>query len=545
MRTRYGIIATFLALSLGIFGVGCDSSTDNGELVASFEVETTNSTANFRDRSRYPDGEIESRTWEFGDGETANGQGVEHTYDEPGTYTVTLTVEGADGTTQSTSRDVSIGTQRFEVVVENTGPLLPLTKNGTFRQDGAFDSEIDPGEEAEFAFTVGPEELPETGTAFSFASRFDPSTDAFYAFRPEGIPLFDESGTPRGLDGPVSVTDNIRLWDAGTENAGDKIVEITDDNDDGTLEEDGTTYPAVSDVVEVTIEGQEDQRSGGYEFTVTIQNISDQTGATAENGDPIELSRGTYAAHFDRVPGGDPDDNPEDDVRYPGFITLDDSTASAGLATLAQNGNPADHDAELDAAQGISVPLSPGAFAAHSDAIQPFSLNREASEGIERIAEDGLPATLAETLGEADAVTDGGTFGNGPLPPTPTDAENEQITFTVNASPPSKEAPGDRLSIVTMHVQSNDYFYAFKPAGLPLFDDNGDPIDGTQTAELSLYDARTEADQELGVGINQAPRQPSSDAGPSQDGTVDRLTSNIGASPLTDVIEVTVTPVSQ
>ncbi|WP_263787406.1 PKD domain-containing protein [Salinibacter grassmerensis] len=542
MRTRYSILSTLLVLSLSIFAVGCDSSNEDGDLVASFEVETNNSTVNLRDRSRYPGGEIDSRTWELGDGATAEGQGVEYTYDEPGTYTVELTTEGTDGTTNSTTREVSIGTQRFEVTIENVGQIaapgdstLPITKSGTF---GGM-SPIGSGDTETFRFSVGAEELPGTGMALSFASRHIPSDDAddaFYAFRPEGIPLFRESGAPLGQDGPVSVTDSVRLWDAGTEAPDDQIVEITDDNGDGMLEEEGVQYPATSDVISVSIESKEDPvsagGSGGYEFTVTVENVADPS----QN---IELSPGTYAAHFDQTPAADPSDvSPEEDVRYPGFIGLEDSTASTGLADLAQNGDPSAHATELDGATGITVPLSPGAVATHSDDIQPFRLTRAAYGGIESLAEDGNPGTLVETLGGASAVTDGASFGGGPLLPT------KEVTFIVDADTPGDDYPGDRLSIATMHIQSNDYFYAFDPAGLPLFKENGDPINRNVTDALSLYDAHTESDQEPGVGVNQAPRQSGANTGPSESGTVERVASDIEDTPLFDVIEVTVTPVS-
>ena len=565
MNTRYSL---FLAAILagGLFLAGCDSGGADGELVASFErVRTGDLTIQLQDRSRNPGGSISSRSWDFGDGTTGSGANPTHTYESQGTYTVTLTVEGDGGESVSTSRDISVGvpgTQQFEVTITNTGEVLPITKSDRFGGGPA-----GPGSAFTFDVTVGPEELPGTGTALSFATMFIQSNDAFYAFAPGGVPLYDGTGSPIGQDGPVDVTDAVGLWDAGTEvdqtpgtgsnqppesggpDEGGQIVQITDRDDDGLLEDpqpsgDPLEYPAVEDVIEVTVESREDPDSGGFEFTVTVANVSDESGATA-NGEPIALSPGTYAAHFDRVPGGDPEENPEDDVRYPGFIGATDSTASPGLEALAEDGSPGDHADELGALTGITVPLSPGAFAAHSDAIQPFSLNREASDGLEDIAEDGSPGTLAETLGGSDAVTDGGTFGGGPLPPV---AEGDtSITFTVFAAEPDLEedVPGDRLSIATMHIQSNDFFYAFDPAGLPLFDDGGEPISGDVTGALSLYDARTEQNQENGVGINQAPRQPGPDTGPSESGPVERITDEFDGSPLLDVIEVTVTPVSQ
>jgi len=556
MRTRYPLFLAAL-LAGALFVVGCDSGGADGELVASFEqVQTGDLSIQVQDRSRNPGGSISSRSWDFGDGTTGSGANPTHTYESQGTYTVTLTVEGNDGQTTSTSREISVGvpgTQQFEVTIENTGDVLPITKSGRFGQGGGpfGGGGIEPGEEAEFDFTVGPEELPGSGSVLSMAAMFEQSNDAFFAFDPSGIALFKSGGSPVGQDGPVDVTDQVRLWDAGTvadTEAGsveERILPITDLDDDGLLEDpqsdtDTLEYPAVSDVIkvtltEVTFEDEGESESGGFEFTVTVENVSDESGAQF-NGEEISISPGSFAAHFDQVPGGG-------DVTYPGHLVPEgDSTASDGLAVLAEEGDPEDHVDELEDVTGITVPLSSGAFAAHSDAIQPFSLNREASDGLESLAEDGAPETLAETLGEAGAVTDGGTFGG----TAPTLGEDtDAVTFTVFAAEPGEERPGDRLSIATMHTQSNDFFYAFEPAGLPLFDETGDPISGTVTDELSLYDANTEQDQEPGVGVNQALRQPGPDTGPAESDPVERVTRSLSGNQLLDVIEVTVTPVTQ
>ncbi len=40
-----------------------------------------------------------------------------------------------------------------------------------------------------------------------------------------------------------------------------------------------------------------------------------------------------------------------------------------------------------------------------------------------------------------------------------------EVTYIVDM-----DTSGDRVLVSIMHIQSNDYFYALDPAGLPLFD---------------------------------------------------------------------------
>ncbi len=54
------------------------------------------------------DGSISSYEWDFGDGGTGTGQNIVHSYDDNGTYTVTLTVTDNHGATNSTSTDIEI-----------------------------------------------------------------------------------------------------------------------------------------------------------------------------------------------------------------------------------------------------------------------------------------------------------------------------------------------------------------------------------------------------------------------------------------------------
>ncbi|MDH2428942.1 LamG-like jellyroll fold domain-containing protein [Sphaerisporangium sp. TRM90804] len=51
---------------------------------------------------------IGSHTWSYGDGATGAGATAQHTYAQAGTYTITLTVTGADGRTDVTTRQVTV-----------------------------------------------------------------------------------------------------------------------------------------------------------------------------------------------------------------------------------------------------------------------------------------------------------------------------------------------------------------------------------------------------------------------------------------------------
>lgn len=68
-------------------------------------------------------------------------------------------------------------------------------------------------------------------------------------------------------------------------------------------------------------------------------------------------------------------------------------------------------------------------------------------------------------------------------------------------------APGERLSFATMLVQSNDWFISPLETGVSLYDADGVPLHGDITDQLYVVDAGTEADQPLGEGVDQAPRQ--------------------------------------
>ena len=161
--------------------------------------------------------------------------------------------------------------------------------------------------------------------------------------------------------------------------------------------------------------------------------------------------------------------------------------------------------------------LSPGAWVLHSDSAPLFSNGEEdRGEGLEMLAEDGDPTMLAASLraqGLQAGVFDRPVCADTVRPLGPL----EFYEFEVTATP---ETP--YLSFATMLVQSNDLFLAPTGSGIPLFDEDGEPIDAQfVTDKLSLWDAGTEANEMPGEGANQAPRQSSSNTGPQdEDATV-------------------------
>ena len=454
--------------------------------------------------------------------------------------------------------------ETFTVEIENVGAAAPVLKSGAFTTPvgASGPAPIMDGESYEITFTAGPNEIPNSGMKLSLATMFIQSNDLYYAFEPGGLSLFNNDGTPIGQNGAVDVTDQVGLYDAGTEgdqtpgsgtdqaprqsslNTGPSgegtVAEVTDADGDGRLENDGFSYPATEDVVEVTVESTADSESGGYAFTVTITNVG-----TTVNGAPIPLSPGSYAVHWDQTPGGD-------DVTYPGHPP--GAQAGGGIEAIAEDGRPAgalppdtgtpagNHVETLQGVTGVTVPLSPGAYAVHSSDVSFYEVGSETAAGIEAIAEDGQPGEMQSMLSGADGVkrvdvfnTPTGASEPGPLAP------GSSYSFSVEA------VPGDRLSLATMYIQSNDLFYAFEPQGLALYGANDQPVSGDVTEQIMLYDAGTEGDQEPGVGLDQAPRQSSLNTGPDGEGTITQVDGqNDGfeyPSP-SAILRVTITPPS-
>jgi hypothetical protein len=87
-----------------------------------------------------PQGDLESYNWEFGDGSTATGRTVEHTYGSEGTYTVTLTVSDSCGAESSKSKGLKwVRFERSELDRSEVNDLPEGQQWELFKDTGATD----------------------------------------------------------------------------------------------------------------------------------------------------------------------------------------------------------------------------------------------------------------------------------------------------------------------------------------------------------------------------------------------------------------------
>ncbi len=412
----------------------------------------------------------------------------------------------------------------FTVAIENVSTAYDYPASGVFNTPvGAMDpAPIGPGGAYEFSFFAPP------GSSLSLVTMFVPSNDFFYAPGPEGIDLWDAMGDPVSGD----VTDQIALWDAGTEvnqepGEGEDQVQrqsgpdtgVDDPNSDvRNAPDDFGNLPAVADVIEVTI-----TPGAGNEFTVRVENVSTATTLSTSTGgmQPVPLSPGAWVVHNTDGP----------------LFTPGEADAGDGLEAIAENGDPSGLGGVLDGMTGLTVPLSPGVFAVHSMADPLFTEGEpDRGDGLEAIAEDGDPSSLAAALAADGEIAASGAFntpvgaaGPGPLLP------GGSYEFTFEAS------EGESLSFATMFVASNDLFYAPDGAGISLFS-GGSPVSGDVTGQILLWDAGTEVNERPGVGDDQVMFQSGPDTGPDENGDVVEVDDGYTYPSTASIIRVTLTP---
>ena len=169
---------------------------------------------------------------------------------------------------------------------------------------------------------------------------------------------------------------------------------------------------------------------------------------------------------------------------------------------------------------GLTV-LAPGAYELNDHPLSFFAAGEaDRGLGLEALAEDGDPSVLAGTIGEMMGGDEMAGFMVSVFN-TPVGAESAGPAGPGAAYEFSVDAyPGQYLTLATMFVQSNDWFFAPGEEGLELFNAEGLPISGDITDQFFLWNAGTEVDQTPGKGADQAPRQSGPNIGEIENGLV-------------------------
>jgi len=415
----------------------------------------------------------------------------------------------------------------FEVRYENVSQVYDFTSSGAFSTPSGSDTPgpLTPGHSFQFTFNAGP------GSRVFFASMFGQSNDLFYAPDGEGISVYDASAMPLSGD----ITDQVYLWDAGTEvnqepGVGPDQAPRQGGADEGAPDSDSRVrlavdafgnLPAVMDAIRVTL-----THMGGTEFRIRIENVAGPNALPVSTGGyaTVAVSPGVWT-----VGSG-----------IDALFTEGQPDRGQGLERIAEDGNPADLAAAVASRTGLTTPLAPGVYAVHTTPSVLFAGGMpDRGEGLEGLAEDADPSALSTAVAAKAGVAESGIFNtpegaSDPGPAFPGDA----FVFTFTA------VPGDRLSFASMFGQSNDLFYAPAEAGVALFDALGDPIAGDVTGMFFLWDAGTEVNEFPGVGPNQAPRQSGPNTGDDENGEVRQVNDGYSYPAVDQVIRVTLTPIS-
>lgn len=416
----------------------------------------------------------------------------------------TTTTIGSEPTTTTTTEAPSDTTPaesptRFLVEIANISDRFAARQAGAFTTPVGGDGPAPalPGESYEWVFAAAP------GEHLSFATMFVQSNDWFIATPADGISLFGDDGSPVTGD----ITADIYLWDGGTEidqepGVGEDQAPRQAGPDTGADDPDNTVRMVAdrmaAETVTVTL------AHDGSDFTLTIANTSESSST------PTPLAPGVGVVHG----GGEP------------LFTDGQPDRGAGLEALAEDGDPSGLVASLEVVTGVTTPLAPGVAAVIDMEQTVFTAGEpDDGHGLEALAEDGDPSTYAEwTSGTVFAVPSGATDPGPLFPGQSYTAEIEALT-------------GQYLTLETMFVQSNDWFFSLGAEGIPLFDAAGAAIGGDITDLVTLWDAGTEIDQTPGVGPDQAPRQTGPNTGADDPDANIRM---VGLN-ATDYIVVTIT----
>ncbi|CDF78596.1 conserved hypothetical protein [Formosa agariphila KMM 3901] len=405
-----------------------------------------------------------------------------------------------DNSNENTTADGS-----FTVTIENIAPVNAFLKSGVFNTPAgdANPGPATPGKKYEFTIDAG------RSQKLSFITMLAATNDAFFGPGNDGIALYDDNGNPISDD----VTDQVYLWDAGTEVNEEPAVgpnTVTNQSGPNTgVVENGNVllmsnvtngeafdFPEVNDIINVSVTYIE-----GTQFLISIEDLANATLSTSLGDRVAPLSPGVYVVH-----GGT---NP--------LFTEGEPDLGQGVENIAEDGDVTNLGNYTADNTGVTYPASPGVWVVHNDGTKPLFTEGavDYGNGVEAIAEDGNTALLGANVLSLEGVTKGAIFNTpvgssspGPILP------GSSYAFTFDAQ------VGDHLSFVNMLAATNDVFFGTSDEGIALFDANGNAISGDLTNSIYLWDVGTEVNEEPAIGPNTVTNQLDSNTGIEENGTV-------------------------
>ena len=240
------------------------------------------------------------------------------------------------------------GATTFTVAFSNNATRWAIPNDGTGVANVP-DGETDPGpalsgQSYSFSFDAAPTYPTRMDTTrLQLATMLVQSNDMFFAPGVNGIPLFDSTGAP--IDN-VDVTDQVLLWDAGTEVNDDDPASFPPNTGAGT-DEDGVVTELstpLTDLLSVVVTSDEIDRV--VRFTVTVNNLS-----SAANSNETPISPVVWAI----------ENAPDRAATDPGLLfTVDQPDLGEGLQAVAEDGDASMLAASLAARSGVIQLASPG-----------------------------------------------------------------------------------------------------------------------------------------------------------------------------------------
>jgi hypothetical protein len=416
---------------------------------------------------------------------------------------------GGEGGTGGEGGAVPIS-KTFTVTLENVAPSKAFTSAGVFDTpvgDLAV-GPATPGKSYQFTVDAGRKQK------LFFATMLAATNDLFFAPSGDGIPLYLDNGMPITAD----VTNQVYLWDAGTELNEEPFVGFN------TVTKQVTANTGVVDSnTKVRKIGSVTE---GFLFTYPATanlikvTVTHTTGTlfdvTIDDLSGAALTTGDLVSHPLLISPGVWAVSSSANALF-----TDQVPAPAhGLEALAEDGRPATLATYLAANAGITYPASPGAWLLHKAGTKPlFSAGaQDQGHGLEAIAEDGNAAPLGASLASLDGYLAGAVFNTPVAAATPGPIlPGSKYQFTFDGS------PGDSLSFASMLAATNDVFLGTKDVGIPLFDSNGVALTGDLSDQVYLWDAGTEGNEEPGIGPNTVTNQLAVNTGTPGEGKVQLL----------------------